>query len=227
MSPVPAAPTPSPRRRVVVADDDVQLREGIASLLSEVGYDVIGRVGDAQALLDIVRAGQPDLVVADIRMPPTYTTEGVDVARTIRVEFPQIGILLLSAHVDLETTIDFLQSGESLGYLLKSRVMRVEDVTDALERIGAGGAVIDPALVQDLLSAHRRADPLAVLTSREREVLALVAEGRSNDGIARRLGITEGAVEKHVRSILSKLELHATDDDHRRALAVLLFLDSP
>lgn len=227
MSPVPAAPTPSPRRRIVVADDDVQLREGVASLLSEVGYDVLGRVGDAQALLDIVRAGPPDLVVADIRMPPTYTTEGVDVARTIRAEFPRIGILLLSAHVDLETTIDFLQNGESFGYLLKSRVTRVDDVTDALERIGAGGAVIDPALVKDLLSAHRRADPLAALTSREREVLALVAEGRSNGGIARRLGISEDAVEEHVRSILSKLELHTTDDDHQRVLAVLLFLNSP
>ena len=227
MSSVPAAPTPSSRRRIVVADDDVQLREGVASLLSEVGYDVIGRVGDAQALLDIVRAGQPDLVVADIRMPPTYTTEGVDVARTIRVEFPRIGILLVSAHVDLETTIDFLQSGESFGYLLKSRITRVEDVSDALERISAGGAVIDPALVKDLLSAHRRADLLAVLNSREREILALVAEGRSNGGIARRLGISEGAVEEHVRSILSKLELHATDDDHRRVLAVLTFLNSP
>jgi serine/threonine-protein kinase PknK len=226
MSPVPAAPTPSPRRRIVVADDDVQLREGVASLLSEVGYDVIGRVGDAQALLDIVRAGSPDLVVADIRMPPTYTTEGVNVARTIRAEFPRIGILLLSAHVDLETTIDFLQNGQSFGYLLKSRVTRVDDVTDALERISAGGAVIDPALVNDLLSAHRRADPLAALAPREREVLALVAEGRSNGGIAPRLGISEGAVEEYVRSILSKLELPATDD-HRRVLAVLLFLGSP
>ena len=226
MSPVPAAPTPSPRRRIVVADDDVQLREGVASLLSEVGYDVIGRVGDAQALLDIVRAGPPDLVVADIRMPPTYTTEGVNVARTIRAEFPRIGILLLSAHVDLETTIDFLQNGQSFGYLLKSRVTRVDDVTDALERISAGGAVIDPALVNDLLSAHRRADPLAALAPREREVLTLVAEGRSNGGIARRLGISEGAVEEYVRSILSKLELPATDD-HRRVLAVLLFLGSP
>jgi DNA-binding NarL/FixJ family response regulator len=227
MPPAPVAPdSAAVRRKVAVADDDVLLREGIASLLGEVGYEVIGRAGDAASLVEIVRAGQPDLVVADIRMPPTHTFEGIDVARAIRAEFPGIGILLLSAHVELETAIDFLQSGERIGYLLKSRIMKVEDFTDALERIDAGGAVIDPALVRELLSARRRADPLAVLTSREQEVLALVAEGRSNNGIARRLWISEGAVEKHVRSILSKLELPATDDDHRRVLAVLLFLDS-
>jgi serine/threonine-protein kinase PknK len=222
-----ADPAPSAgRRTVVVADDDVLLREGIVSLLGDAGYEVIGRAGDARSLLDIVRAGQPDLVVADIRMPPTYTFEGIDVAREIRAQFPCTGILLLSAHVELETAIDFLQSGERIGYLLKTRIMKVADFTDALERIADGGAVIDPALVTELLSARRRADPLAALTAREREVLALVAEGRSNSGIARRLWISEGAVEKHVRSILAKLDLPATDDDHRRVLAVLLFLDS-
>ncbi len=214
------------RRRVIVADDDVLLREGIASLLGEAGYHVIERVGDAGALVDAVRAGQPDLVIVDIRMPPTNTSEGIEVARTIRGEFPQIGILLLSAHVELETAIDFLQSGDRIGYLLKSRIMKVEDLVDALDRIDLGGAVIDPVLVQELLAQQRRTDPLAVLSAREREVLSLVAEGRSNSGIANRLFISEGAVEKHVRSILAKLQLPATDDNHRRVLAVLLFLDA-
>jgi DNA-binding NarL/FixJ family response regulator len=219
-------PTPSPGRRVVVADDDVLLREGICSLLGEAGYDVIGRVGDAGSLVDTVRVGRPDLVVADIRMPPTNTYEGIDVARVIRSEFPQTGVLLLSAHVELETAIDFLRGGERIGYLLKGRIMKVEDLVDALERIALGGTVIDPVLVTELLAQQHRNDPLAVLTGREREVLALVAEGRSNGGIAHRLWISEGAVEKHVRSILAKLRLPATDDDHRRVLAVLMFLDA-
>jgi DNA-binding NarL/FixJ family response regulator len=223
---MPSAVTPATRRRVVVADDDVLVREGIASVLGEVGYEVIDRVGNAQALIGAVRASKPDLVVVDIRMPPTQTSEGIDVARAIRGEFPQIGILLLSAHVDLETAIEFLQSGERIGYLLKSRITRIGDLADALERITHGDAVIDPVLVRELLSQQRRTDPLAVLTGREREVLALVAEGRSNNGIASRLWISEGAVEKHVRSILAKLELPATEEDHRRVLAVLMFLDT-
>jgi DNA-binding NarL/FixJ family response regulator len=214
------------RRRVVVADDDVLLREGVASLLGEAGYDVIGRAGDPAELTELVRAGQPDLVIVDIRMPPTHTFEGIDTAREIRAEFPGIGILLLSAHVEVETAIDFLRSGERTGYLLKSRILKVDDLVDALERIALGGAVIDPVLVQELLTQQRRTDPLAVLTAREREVLSLVAEGRSNAGIAHRLWISEGAVEKHVRSILAKLELPASDDDHRRVLAVLMFLDA-
>jgi DNA-binding NarL/FixJ family response regulator len=216
----------SAMRRVVVAEDDVLLREGMASLLAEAGYDVAGRAGDAQALVAMVRSEVPDLVVADIRMPPTNTSEGIDAAHAIRGEFPQIGILLLSAHVELETAIDFLRGGERIGYLLKSRITKVGDLTDALERIAAGGAVIDPVLVQELLSQQHRADPLAVLTEREREVLSLVAEGRSNSGIARRLYVSEGAVEKHVRSILGKLNLSATDEDHRRVLAVLTYLDT-
>jgi len=223
---MPSAPPAGVTRRVVVADDDVLLREGLVRLLGEAGYDVIERAGDARTLVDAVRAGQPDLVVVDIRMPPTNTFEGIDVARSIRSEFPQIGILLLSAHIELETAIDFLQSGERIGYLLKSRILRVEDLIDALERIALGGAVIDPVLVQELLGKQRRTDPLAVLSAREREVLSLVAEGRSNAGIAHRLFISEGAVEKHVRSILAKLNLPATDEDHRRVLAVLMFLDA-
>jgi DNA-binding NarL/FixJ family response regulator len=223
---MPSAPPVGVTRRVVVADDDVLLREGLVRLLGEAGYDVIERVGDARALVAAVRAEQPDLVVVDIRMPPTNTFEGIDVARAIRGEFPQIGILLLSAHVELETAIDFLQSGERVGYLLKSRILRVEDLVDALERIALGGAVIDPVLVQELLGQQRRTDPLAVLSAREREVLSLVAEGRSNAGIAHRLFISEGAVEKHVRSVLAKLNLDASDEDHRRVLAVLMFLDA-
>jgi DNA-binding NarL/FixJ family response regulator len=221
-SPLPAAP----RGRIVVADDEVLLREGIASLLVAAGYQVVGKAGDAGTLIDAVRTGQPDLVIADIRMPPTYTAEGIDVARAIRADFPLIGILLLSAHVELETTIDLLESGERFGYLLKNRILKVDDLTDALDRIALGDAVIDPILVRELLAKQRRTDPLAVLTEREREVLALVAEGRSNSGIAHRLWISEGAVEKHVRSILTKLHLPASGDDHRRVLAVLTFLDA-
>lgn len=231
-APPPADPAPSAdaaasaRQRVVVADDDVLLREGIASLLSDAGYTVVGQASDARTLLDAVRSVLPDLVIADIRMPPTQTAEGIEVALVIRDEFPAIGILLLSAHVELETTIDLLNSGDRIGYLLKTRILKVADLTDALDRIGAGGSVIDPAVVRELFAKQRRTDPLAVLTDREREVLALVAEGRSNNGIAHRLWISEGAVEKHVRSILSKLQLPATDEDHRRVLAVLTFLDA-
>jgi DNA-binding NarL/FixJ family response regulator len=212
--------------RVVVADDDVLLREGISSVLREAGYDVVAQVGDASGLTDVVRTQEPHLVVVDIRMPPTQTSEGIDVARTIRAEFPAIGILLLSAHVELDTAMDLLGDGERFGYLLKSRVTHVTDLVDALQRIASGGSVIDPALVQELFSRRSKADPLARLTTREREVLTLVAEGRSNSGIGRELWVTEGAVEKHVRSILAKLDLPAGADDHRRVLAVLTFLDN-
>jgi DNA-binding NarL/FixJ family response regulator len=222
----PAQPPSHERLRVVVADDDVLLREGIASLLGEAGYDVVGRAPDGRALIEAVRAERPDLVVVDIRMPPTHSSEGIDVARAIRAEFPGIGILLLSAHVELDTMLDFLQDGQRVGYLLKNRIIRVDDLVDALERIALGGAVIDPTLVTDLLARQRRVDPLAVLTPREREVLSLVAEGLTNSGIAHRLWISEGAVEKHVRSILTKLQLPTGDHDHRRVLAVLTFLDA-
>jgi DNA-binding NarL/FixJ family response regulator len=211
--------------RVVVADDDVLLREGICSLLAGAGYEVVGQGGDRRALEDLVREHAPDLVVIDIRMPPTHTTEGLDAARTVRTDFPKTGILLLSAHVEVETAMDLLASGEQIGYLLKDRVMNAADFLDSVERVARGGSVLDPALVQGLVR-ERRNDPLAELTTREQEVLALMAEGRSNMGIAHRLWITEGAVEKHVRSILAKLRLPATEDDHRRVLAVVTFLDS-
>jgi serine/threonine-protein kinase PknK len=212
--------------RVVVADDDLLLREGIASLLREAGYEVVGQAGDGRSLNDVVREQAPDLAIVDIRMPPTQTSEGLDAARAIRAEFPRIGILLLSAHVEIETAIDLLEGGDRIGYLLKSRIMKVDDVVDALERIGEGGSVVDPALVSELVAQRRRDDPLADLTPREREVLALMAEGRSNNGIAERLVVTDGAVEKHVRSIMGKLRLPVTGDAHRRVLAVLTFLEA-
>jgi DNA-binding NarL/FixJ family response regulator len=212
--------------RLILADDDVLLREGIASLLGNAGYDVVGQAGDAATLVDMVREERPELVVIDIRMPPSYTTEGLEAARTIRTDFPEVGILLLSAHVVVETALDLLEEGERIGYLLKSRVMRAADFLDAVERIANGGSVVDPSLVKALLGVSRRDDPLAELTGREREVLALMAEGRSNNGIAHRLYITEGAVEKHVRSILMKLHLPTTEDDHRRVLAVVTYLET-
>jgi DNA-binding NarL/FixJ family response regulator len=214
------------RGRVVLADDDVLLREGVASLLGGAGFEVVGQAGDAEALEDLVRELGPELVVVDIRMPPTHTVEGLEAARAIRAAFPEIGILLLSAHIEIETAMDLLEGGERIGYLLKDRVMDAADFFDALERIARGGSVVDPGLVQELVAQRRRDDPLDELTPREREVLALMAEGRSNSGIAHRLWITEGAVEKHVRSILAKLRLPLTEDDHRRVLAVVTYLDT-
>jgi serine/threonine-protein kinase PknK len=165
-------------------------------------------------------------VVVDIRMPPGHKTEGLEAAAVIREEFPDIGILVLSAHVEVEHAMELLSSGRGIGYLLKSRVTDVPEFIENLERIARGGSVVDPALVQELVSARRPNDPLAALTLREREVLALMAEGRSNAGIGRRLWVTEGTVEKHVRSVLAKLNLYETDEDHRRVLAVIAFLEA-
>jgi DNA-binding NarL/FixJ family response regulator len=212
--------------RVMLADDDVLLREGMASLLDRSGFDVVGQADDGTELFALVRDKVPDLVVVDIRMPPTHTTEGLDAARVIREEFPDTALLVLSAHVEVEHAMTLLASGRGIGYLLKSRVVDVDEFIDTLGRIANGGSVVDPALVHELVSAKRRDDPLAVLSLREREVLALMAEGRSNAGIGRQLWITEGTVEKHVRSILAKLELTETDDDHRRVLAVVTYLKS-
>jgi DNA-binding NarL/FixJ family response regulator len=212
--------------RVVLADDDVLLREGLASLLERSGYEVVGRCGSAAELLAFVREHRPDLVIVDIRMPPGHATEGLDAARVIRAELPDTAILVLSAHVEVEQATDLLAGGQRSGYLLKSRVTDVQDFLESIERILRGAAVVDPALVQELIAARRRDDPLEELSPREREVLALMAEGRSNAGIARRLWVTEGTVEKHVRSILMKLRLPETDEDHRRVLAVIAFLDA-
>jgi DNA-binding NarL/FixJ family response regulator len=212
--------------RVVLAEDDVLLRESLASLLQHSGFEVVGQAGDGPGLLEQVRRVAPDLVVADIRMPPTHTTEGLQAARVIREEAPEIAIVVLSAYADVEHAMGLLASGRAIGYLLKSRITDVEDFLGTLERVARGASVVDPAVVQELVTARRRVDPLAVLSAREREVLALMAEGRSNAGIARRLWVTEGTVEKHVRAILTKLNLPEADDDHRRVLAVITFLES-
>jgi DNA-binding NarL/FixJ family response regulator len=212
--------------RVVLADDDVLLREGLAGLLERSGYTVVGQSDNAPELLALVREHQPDLAIVDIRMPPTHTNEGLDAARQIRAEHPQTAILVLSAHVQVEQATDLLASGERSGYLLKSRVTNVDEFIETLDRIVRGGSVVDPALVQELVAARRLQDPLDVLSPREREVLALMAEGRSNAGIGRQLWITEGTVEKHVHSILRKLRLPETDNDQRRVLAVITFLDA-
>jgi DNA-binding NarL/FixJ family response regulator len=212
--------------RVIIADDDVLLREGMASLLQRSGFQVVGQAGDAEQLLALVREGAPDVVVVDIRMPPTHTGEGLEAARVIRQESAETAILVLSAHTEVDQAMELLASGRKIGYLLKSRVTDVPEFLDTLHRIARGASVVDPALVQELVSARRRDDPLAELSAREREVLALMAEGRSNAGIARRLWVTEGTVEKHVRSILTKLSLAEADDDHRRVLAVLTFLEA-
>jgi len=209
-----------------LAEDDVLLREGLASLLERSGFDVVGRAGDGAELLAVVREQRPELVLVDIRMPPSHSTEGLDAAREIRRELPETGIVVLSAHVEVEHAMELLASGRRTGYLLKTRVTDVDEFIDTIERVAAGGSVVDPAVVQELVDAQRKQDPLAELTAREREVLALMAEGRSNAGIARRLWLTEGTVEKHVHSILAKLALPATGDDHRRVLAVITFLEA-
>jgi DNA-binding NarL/FixJ family response regulator len=212
--------------RVVIADDDVLLREGLVTLMERSEFEVVGKAGEADALLSLVRAFVPDLVLVDIRMPPAHSTEGLDAARTIRQEFPQIAIIVLSAYVEVEHATELLASGDRLGYLLKSRVTDVTEFLGIVNRVVRGGSAIDPAVVQELVGARRAGDPLASLTSREREVLALMAEGRSNAGIAKQLWVAEGTVEKHVRSILGKLDLPETPEDHRRVLAVITYLDS-
>jgi DNA-binding NarL/FixJ family response regulator len=212
--------------RVILADDDVLLREGLASLLERAHFVVVGQAGDGAGLLALVREQRPDLVVVDIRMPPTHSTEGLKAAVVIREEFPEIGIVVLSAHVEVEHAMELVATGERSGYLLKSRVTDVDEFIATLDRISRGGSVVDPAIVQELVAAQRVNDPLDELTPREREVLALMAEGRSNAGIAHQLWVTEGTVEKHVRSILAKLRLPETGDDHRRVLAVVTFLEA-
>jgi DNA-binding NarL/FixJ family response regulator len=212
--------------RVVVADDDVLFREGLAGLLEREGFDVVGRCGDASTLVALVREHRPALAIVDIRMPPNLETDGLEAARAIRQEIPETAILVLSAHVEVEEAIDILGGGSRSGYLLKSRVTDVADFVETAERIVNGGSVVDPTLIQELVAARRANDPLEDLSPREREVLALMAEGRSNAGIAHRLWISEGTVETHVRSILRKLRLLEGADDHRRVLAVVTYLEA-
>ena len=210
--------------RVVVADDDVLLREGLASWLTCRHVDVVGQAGDADELLTMVREKEPELVIVDIRMPPTQTTEGLDAARRIRDELPHTAILLLSNHVETNHTMQMLASWRQIGYLLKTRVVDAAGFLDSLQRIANGALVLDPALMPELFNARRRAERLAVLSAREKEVLALMAEGRSNAGIAVRLRVTEATVSTHVRNIFMKLELPDAADDHRRVHAVTTYL---
>jgi DNA-binding NarL/FixJ family response regulator len=213
-------------KRVAVAEDDVLMREGVASLLERGGYEVVGQAGDGSELLRIVREDRPDLAIVDIRMPPTHSTEGLEASATIRREFPEMAILILSAHVEVAHAMTLLASGRRSGYVLKSRITALDEFLDIVERVCRGGSVVDPALVQELIAVREVEDPLEELTPREREVLALMAEGRSNLGICRRLWLTKGTVEKHVHSILRKLDLPDADDDHRRVLAVVRYLDA-
>lgn len=218
----PASSSPT----VVLAEDDVLLREGMASLLQRHGFSVTGQAGDRDALLELVKRHEPELVIVDIRMPPTHTTEGLEAARVIKSSFPETGVLVLSAHVEVDEATALLAGEAGVGYLLKSRVTDVAEFIDALRRVAAGGSVVDPVLVQELFARKQRRDPLSELSPRELEVLGLMAEGRSNAGIAKQLWLAEGSVEKHVKSILGKLDIQATADDHRRVLAVVAYLEN-
>jgi len=213
--------------RVVVADDSTLLREGVVRLLEEAGLEVVGQAGDAEELMRKVRAHKPDVAVVDVRMPPTHTDEGLRAAREIRAELPEVSVLVLSQYVEVVYARELLaESAEGLGYLLKDRVADVAALTDAVRRVGGGGSALDPEVVSQMLGRKRRDDPLDELTPREREVLGLMAEGRSNAAIAAELVVSERAVEKHVTGIFAKLDLPTSGDGHRRVLAVLRFLES-
>ena len=213
--------------RVVLADDAALIRGAVAQLLEDGGVEVLAQVGTPIQLLAAIEEHQPDVALVDIRMPPSYTDEGIRAALEIRQRFPEVGILLLSTHVEVEEAVDlFSSAARRVGYLLKDSVSDLDELVDALTRIAEGGTVLDSKLVVELLDQRRRTDPLEALTPREREVLALMAEGRSNAGIAKMLWVTEGAVEKHIKSIFGKLGLPATTDDHRRVLAVVTFLNA-
>jgi DNA-binding NarL/FixJ family response regulator len=209
----------------VLGEDSVLLREGVARLLEDCGFDVVGRAGDAEDLLRKVRAHKPDVAIVDIKMPPTHTDEGLRAARSIRAELPDTAVLVLSQYVEEDYALDLLAgSAEGVGYLLKDRVADVERFVDSIRRVADGGSVLDPEVVSQMLGRRRHGGSLDELTAREREVLALMAEGRSNHAIAAELVVTDRAVEKHVTSIFAKLNLPATADDHRRVLAVLAYL---
>ena len=211
--------------RVVIADDAPLIREGLASLLAEHGVEVVQQVGDADALLESVREVRPDVAVIDIRMPPTHTDEGLRAAREIRALYPDIAVLVLSQHLELEYALRLVEEKPSgAGYLLKERVGRVEQLLDAIERVAAGECVVDRAVVDELLARPRRVDPIDELTQREREILALMAEGRSNQGICRALWLSPKTVETHIRGAFMKLGISAAPEDNRRVLAVLTFL---
>lgn len=210
--------------RIVIAEDTALLREGLAGLLEDAGHSVVARVGDAEALLAVVAEHEPDLAVVDVRMPPTYDDEGMKAAAEIRRTHPNTAVLVLSQHVEARHAVDLVGSGGGFGYLLKDRVLDVDSFLDAAQRVCDGGTALDPEVVRHLITPADGDDPLAALTPREREVLALMAEGRSNASIARQLWLTERTVETHVSSILGKLDLAPSEDGHRRVLAVLAYL---
>ena len=211
--------------RVVVADDSVLLREGVVRLLQENGFEVVGQAGDAEDLIRKVKAHKPDVAVVDIRMPPTNTDDGLRAALEIRAELPETGVLVLSQYVEEGYALDLVgDSAGGVGYLLKDRVADVDRFVDSVRRVADGGSALDPEVVSQLVGRARRDDPIDELTPREREVLGLMAEGRSNNAIAEHMTVTERAVEKHVTSIFGKLGLAPAPEDHRRVLAVLAFL---
>ncbi len=210
--------------RVVIAEDTVLLREGLAGLLEDAGEEVVGRAGDAAALLALVGEHAPDLAVVDVRMPPDYDDEGTRAAAVIRREHPSTGVLVLSQHIETRHIVELVAEGGGFGYLLKDRVLDVDDFLDAARRVAAGGSALDPKVVATLVSPPRHPSALDELSPREREVLGLMAEGRTNAGIAKRLWLTEKTVETHIRTILMKLGLQTSEDDHRRVLAVLEYL---
>jgi DNA-binding NarL/FixJ family response regulator len=214
--------------RVALADDAVLLREGLARLLEEAGFEVVGLAADGSALLELVQRTQPDVAIVDIRMPPTHTDEGLQAAKAIRAQWPAIGILVLSQHVNARYALELLSAGtDGVGYLLKERVSDLEELSSSVNRVGQGGSVLDPAVVDELVGRRRQAgNPLQHLTDREREVLGLMAEGRSNHAIAERLFVTDHTVEKHVTNIFGSLQLPQSPDDHRRVLAVVTYLNS-
>lgn len=213
--------------RVVIADDSVLLREGLSRLLIEAGFEVVGQAADGQELMAQVHATRPDVAIVDIRMPPTHTDEGLRAAAALRSRYPGVGVLVLSQYVRPGYALELLENGaDGVGYLLKDRVSDVEALAESVRRVGSGGSVLDPAVVSLLVGRHRSGDPVGRLTGREREVLTLMAEGRSNKAIAERLFVTEHTVEKHIQNILSKLDILESADDHRRVLAVLTFLGS-
>ena len=210
--------------RIVIGEDSALFREGLARLLLDAGHEVVGKAADAPTLIETVRRERPELAIVDIRMPPDGTDDGARAARQIRAELPEVAIVLLSQHVETKHSVELVRGGR-FGYLLKDRVLDVEDFADALRRVAAGGSALDPEVVTRLLGSHSQEHPLPVLTAREREVLALMAEGRTNVGIARRLWLTERTVETHVSNIMTKLGVTASEEDHRRVLAVLAYLD--